>query len=171
MILGSSFIKRLDQHLKRHQVPVPHHVKLVGQSGLRFNQTKQLIDQSLKQDGHGDIVLHVGANDIGCLNEYDWIMELEEHITYIKLRYPGYNVFWSDMTPRKSYRYGNEKVMEIKRKRSQRRARRLFFREGNGVIHHPILQRYDSLIHSDGVHFTEWGQSVFWHDFCIFFDW
>ena len=171
MILGSSFIRRLDQHLKRHQVPVPPHVKLVGQSGLRLNQTKHLIDQYLKQDGYGDIVLHVGANDVGCLNEYDWIMELEEHIMYIKLRYPDYRVFWSDMTPRKSYRYGSKKVMEIKRKRSQRRARRLFFREGNGVIHHPVLQRNDSLIHSDGVHFTELGQSVFWHDFCTFFEW
>ena len=168
-MVGSSLIKRLDNFLKRRNEPLPPTVRLKGQSGLTLQGLRKLLEESLSRDGEGNIVLHVGANDIGNLTEKNWILELEIHLRFLKMRYPKYKIFWSDMTPRSNWRGKIVGKMETKRKRSNIRARKLFFKLGDGVVHHPELQENASLLHSDGIHFNNDGQISFWNDFKSFF--
>ena len=164
-------MKRLKGHLNANKIALPPAVRLKGKSGLTLERLQRLVDKELRPNGHGNVVLHVGANDIGTLTEGDWIDELTEKVAYIRARYPHYNLFWSDMTPRLNWRDEDPKKMEIKRKRSQRRARKVFFRDAHGVIRHPDLQLDLTLLNVDGVHFDFEGQVVFWNDFKNYFGW
>ena len=145
-------------------------VRLLGYPGLKLKELRAKLDEELPRNGTGNVVLHLGGNDIGAMKEKAWKLELEIHLAFIKVQFPGYNVFWSDMTPRGDWRGKNAVQMEKKRKRSNIRARNLFYEEGDGVIHHPILQTDPSMLDDDIIHYSPWGGLTFWNDFANFFN-
>ena len=145
-------------------------MRLLGYPGLKLNGLRARLDEELPRRGTGNVVLHLGGNDIGYMNEKAWKLELETNLAYIKAQFPRYNVFWSDMTPRGDWRGKNVVKMEKKRKRSNIRARKLFYAEGDGVIRHPSLQTDPSMLDDDLVHYSPWGNITFWNDFVNFFN-
>ena len=170
MIIGSSYIRRLKQSLDKQGVPIPPNVRLHGFGGLTMSRLRAKLDKKLSRQGQGNLVLHLGGNDIGSCEELVWIEELREQFWYIKASFPGYNVFWSDMTPRTNWLDKNVQQMEKKRKRANIRARKLFYKEGNGVIRHPEMQSDPSMLDDDGVHYSPWGHVMFWGDFRAYFN-
>ena len=160
----AKFAKRVGREI---HLPLPARIR--GVSGLTLGGTRGLVDACLNQKGKGHLILHVGANDIGLLSSYSWLRELEAVVFYIRARFPGYKIYWSDMLPRRVWRHGNKRQEEKKRRRLQRRARRLFLSEGGGVIRHPLLTRDDDLISDDGVHLGLIGQEILIRDFSMFF--
>ena len=158
------FCGRVDRDL---HLPLPTRMK--GVSGLTLGGTRNILDTTLKPKGKGFLLLHVGANDIGSMSSYNWLRELESLVYYARARYPDYKLLWSDMLPRRRWRYGCKYQAETKRRRLQRRARKLFLREEGGVIRHPLLTKDDELISSDGVHLGLIGQEVLIQDVCSYF--
>ena len=127
VIAGSSLIVRLARYLQTPKevfhLPLP--VTFIGKSGLRIAQLRPLLDQEMSPPP-ALLVLHLGSNDIGRLNSWQWIHELEVNITYLRARYPATKLIWSDMLPRATWWYGNSpEGAEKARRRNQRRARLL----------------------------------------------
>ena len=169
--MGSSLVVRLERYLAHENIRTPQRTRFVGKPGLTFGGLKELLDAALSLEGTGRVILHVGANDIGRLDDYSWFKELEAAFFYLKVRYPGYSAFWSDMLPRANWRYRSHYLCEKKRRRLWRRARGLFYTEGEGVIRHPELcsANYWDLISNDGVHLSDIGNQAFWNDFQILY--
>ena len=145
-------------------------VRFYGVPGLRLSSARRLVDSSLHIKGKGYVILHLGANDIGAISDQDWLLELETLLYYIRARYEGYTPLWSDMLPRKQWRYLAKKDAEERRRRLQRRARKLFFTEGGNVVRHPLLTQNDDLVSEDNVHLGLTGQEIFIIDFANFFN-
>ena len=148
-------------------LPLP--VRLIGKSGLTMGRTRKLLDNSLEPKGKGILILHVGANNIGLVDDLSWLDNLEELVLYIKARFPGYRLVWSDMLKRTNWRYTDPKDGNKRRKRLQRRARKLFFKEGGSVLRHPILSSSEDHLAQDGVHLNLLGQEMFIQDITGFF--
>ena len=171
VIVGSSYIERLDAFIKERDLAIPDNVRLVGRSGLTLARVRPLLEEEISKGGHGTIVVHAGANDIGNgTKEKNWILEVEALLRFSKLHFKNYKMVWSDMTPRTNWRKQKTVKMEKKRKRSNKRARKFFYELGHGVISHQEIQVNPELIHSDGVHLSDEGQIVFWNDFKRFFN-
>ena len=100
VIAGSSLIVRLARYLQTPKevfhLPLP--VTFIGKSGLRIAQLRPLLDQEMSPPP-ALLVLHLGANDIGRLNSWQWIQELEASVTNLQARYPATKLIWSDMLP------------------------------------------------------------------------
>ena len=64
-MVGSSYVSRLDAFIKEQGLAIPDNVCLVGKPGLILDHVKSLLEKESSKGGHGNIVLHVGANDIG----------------------------------------------------------------------------------------------------------
>ena len=95
---------------RESHLPLP--ARFVGAPGLRLSGSRQLIDSALDVKGKGSIILHIGANDIGAIRDSDWLIELETIFYYLKARYPDYTPIWSDMLPRRKWRYLPKKDAE-----------------------------------------------------------
>ena len=163
MIAGSSLIVRLERYLQTQkevfQLPLP--VTFISKAGLRIAQLRPLLDQAMSPPPEL-LVLHLGANDIGRLNSWQWFQELEVSITYLRARYPATTLIWSDMLPRATWRYGNgPEGAEKARRRNQRRARLLVSREQGAIIRHPLIKADAQCLLGDGVHLTDFGLEHF----------
>ena len=161
--MGSSLIKRLHDYVQRFRegfgLPLP--VKLIGQSGLQLHQVRPLIDREIGDCQPAYLVLHVGANDIGRLGSREWNKEFHILILYLRARYAGTTLIFSEMLPRTAWRYASQSVAENIRKREQRRARQLMYREQGGVISHANITADSRCLLGDGVHLSEQGQALF----------
>lgn len=107
LILGSSIVRRLERDLvqwgRTLRLPLP--VRFAGQSGLQFSGLRTLLECAIEGPPPAYLVQHVGANDIGRINTIEWAQELQLWLTYIGARYPTTRVVWSDMLPRRAWRY------------------------------------------------------------------
>lgn len=121
-----------------------------------------LIQHAIPQDHPHYIVLHFGANDIGRIDASQWHKALRATVATLQAKYPQSVLIYSDMLPRKTWRYGPSSVAaNSARKRFQRRARGIFFKAGGSVIRHPRLEHNLGLLAPDGVHLTEAGLETF----------
>ena len=106
------------------------------------------------------MLFHVGANDIGKVSSWEWRRSLEEAVYFLKASYPHIVVVWSDMLPRRAWRYLPGCVADKTRKRLQCMARRLVREERGRVCHHdPLLFR--ETLSEDGVHLSRVGLDMF----------
>lgn len=164
MIVGSSLISRLAKFVRDErrvwQLPIP--VELFGKPGLRLSELRTLLDVWIRDVTPVVLVVHAGANDIGALNTLEWFRELEVVVLYLRARWPATRLVWSDMLPRTSWRFCTSRTgAENSRRRSQRRARYLFFQEGGAVIRHPSIRGTPTHLATDGVHLNRAGQINF----------
>ncbi|XP_070203913.1 uncharacterized protein [Littorina saxatilis] len=160
LILGSSIVRRLERDLvqwgRTLRLPLP--VRFAGQSGLQFSGLRTLLEGAIEGPPPAYLVLHVGANDIGRLNTVEWAQELQLWLAYIGARYPTTRVVWSDMLPRRTWRYSVDPAgAERARKRGTRRARHLVAGERGWFIKHPRIVADDACLAADGVHLSSWG--------------
>ena len=150
----------MEQQKETWSLPLP--TFLFGRPGMCIGHLRPTLDKVLKDCTPTYLVLHVGANDIGRLDEYNWSREFELSVLYVKARWPTIQLLWSDMIPRLVWRHcqsnqGGEKA----RRRNQRRARAIILREGGKVIRHPSIQADPAHLLSDGVHLSHEGQALF----------
>jgi lysophospholipase L1-like esterase len=160
LVVGSSLITRLKSFARRRdlvwQLPIP--VELRGRPGLRLRQLRPLLEATIVHTVPAYLVLHLGANDIGDLRTKEWIKELEIAILFIRAKWPGTIIIWSDMLPRQQWRYCRSvSGAENARKRNQRRAHGLVQEEGGVAIKHEALEA-DPDLAPDGVHLSDEGQ-------------
>ena len=144
-------------------VPLP--VRLIGLSGMKLQDVRNVVDQFVSVDHVPScIVLHVGANDIGMLNMFTWLSELDCVLSYLNARFPHSILVWSEMLPRFYYRHAfSVRAAEKSRIRNQRRARYLISQVGGCVIPHTRILRHSSFL-TDGVHLTKKGMTIFIED-------
>lgn len=166
LIAGSSFITRLESYLqstgRNLQVPLP--TTLAGQPGLRLTGLRPLLESAISGRPPQYIILHVGANDIGYRKSCEWITELRAAIYYMRAKYRFSTIVWSDMLPRRVWRYSHPIAAEKARRRYQRRARGLVQEEGGAVIKHPMLESNLNYLAPDGVHLSAVGIEQFVQD-------
>ena len=140
-------------------VATPYPLRLLGKGGLSIGNVRKLLDPYLGSHQPAFLVLQVGGNDIGLLDLVKWRLSLEELILYLRARLPHTKIVWSDMLPRLSWRYcASQQGGENSRKKNQREARRIVFREGGTVIRHPNITLDDLY---DGVHLNVEGMKKF----------
>ena len=65
VLVGSSYVARLDAFIKGRGLAIPDNVRLVEKPGLTLDRVRPLLEKEIPKGGHGTIVVHVGANDIG----------------------------------------------------------------------------------------------------------
>ena len=108
------------------------------------------------------LIFHVGANDIG-LGPTRKVLEHLMFASYIVSKMlPNTLLAYSQMLPRKNWRYNTLRSMERSRRRINRGIRTYFFKSNAPVIKHTDLQDgHQSLYNSDGVHLSFLGNDIF----------
>ncbi|XP_070174207.1 uncharacterized protein [Littorina saxatilis] len=132
MLVGSSLITRLQQHLDRSRQDLrsPLPVLLAGQPGLGFPQAHNKLLSTIRGTPPHYLVLHVGANDIARVDQKQWLQELDELVCFIRAYYPAAILVWSDMLPRLAWRHAHTlQGAENLRRRLNRRARGRILKE------------------------------------------
>lgn len=130
LIAGSSLVTRLQSHrhtpTRRHLcVPLPY--TLVGKPGLRIKDVLALLQSSITTTHPAYIVLHVGANDIGSPDSWQWHHAVRELVAVLHSRYPASRLIFSDMLPRTNWRiFSKTGAAEATRKRYQRGKRHYY---------------------------------------------
>ncbi|XP_066475283.1 uncharacterized protein [Tiliqua scincoides] len=112
------------------------------------------------------IVIHLGENDLGQRTTLSLRLQACSDILHISQCFRGMVILWSDLLPRRVWRYAsNVKKIELARKKVNSYVRRAVLRHGGGVISHPGIS-YDvpQLFRSDGVHLSVFGNDVFLRD-------
>lgn len=92
-------------HSSHQTLLVPLPVCIVGRPGLRIAGPRSLLDSWTWGNTPKYIQPHMMANDIVCQDSYQWHMELQEAVYYLKAKYPSDILIWSDMLPRQRWRY------------------------------------------------------------------
>jgi len=108
------------------------------------------------------ILLHVAGHDIGNtrLGVLNW--QVARFLTWLSETMPNTRIIWSQILPRKNWRYSNNLVaMEKCRKRLNSSIRAYVVRNGGYYIKYPDIVANDIFIKSDGVHLTKLGNDIF----------
>jgi len=148
----------MDRRSQGLQLPLA--VRLAGQAGLSFSQARNHIINAIGDTRPSYIVLHIGANDIGRVDQKMWLLELDELVCFLRAYCPKTTLIWSDMLPRTAWRYAHSlQGAENSRIRLNRKARARIFEESGMAIRYSNID-YSCLL-SDGVHLTDRGNELF----------
>lgn len=122
-----------------------------GQGGLLIRETRDLVLDQVRQSGiPAKLVIHVGANDIMRIKSHEWRVDFESLMTFLRAFLKHSKLFWSQMLPRRHYRYEiNRGAGESCRKYLLVRARTAVYRAKAEPIKHDNISLYH--LH-DGVH-------------------
>ena len=109
------------------------------------------------------LVLHCAGNDIGQVPLGDLRYFVKAKLNYIHELFPNTKIVWSEILPRKEWRYSrNLKAMDRSRKRLNSAAATEAIRLGGGYIRYPDLKISNEILWSrDGVHLSVTGNDVF----------
>ena len=108
------------------------------------------------------LIFHVGANDIGLGSTRKVLQHLVFASYIVSKMLPYTLISFSQMLPRKHWRYYGIRAMEKSRKRINRGVRTYFFISGATVIRHTDLQDgHQALYDPDGVHLSFLGNDIF----------
>lgn len=138
-----------------------------GYAGLKFTDLKKKVMYLTRLEEAPDfLVIHCGGNDLG---DPDWpLAELIEHmsesITSLADLLPKTKLVWSQILPRKSYRYSSDlEAMERNRKRFNRAtACQIQDLGGGAYIKHPdIIRNINQFLGNDNVHLNPLGTKKF----------
>ena len=83
------------------------------------------------------VVIHCGGNDIGCVSTGSLLLHLKFALYTINKMCPGSNIVFSNILPKKEWRYfTNHRAMEDIRKRLNRGIRSYLLQHNGCYIHH-----------------------------------
>uniref|UniRef100_K1PR21 SGNH hydrolase-type esterase domain-containing protein n=1 Tax=Magallana gigas TaxID=29159 RepID=K1PR21_MAGGI len=138
-----------------------------GYAGLKFTDLKKKVMYLTRLEEAPDfLVIHCRGNDLG---DPDWpLAELIEHmsksITSLDELLPKTKLVWSQILPRKSYRYSSDlEAMKRNRKRFNRAtACQIQELRGGRYIKHPdIMRNINQFLGNDNVHLNPLGNIKF----------
>lgn len=140
-----------------------------GYAGLKFTDLKKKVIYLTRLEEAPDfLVIHCGGNDLG---DPDWplaesIEHMSESITSLADLLPKTKLVWSQILPRKSYRYSSDlEAMERNRKRFNRATACQIQDLGGAYIKHPdIIRNINQFLGNDNVHLNPLGNKKFLSD-------
>lgn len=120
------------------------------------------------------ILIHCGLNDLGKYTVFQCLRELDALMVDLKLYYPKARIVWSQLLPRKHWRFSdNIAAMEKARKRLNRYGAMAAIKSGGFYILHPELCAHpmnDEMYGVDGVHLSDLGNDIFLNQLRAGFD-
>lgn len=137
-----------------------------GYSGLKFLHLQSKLHLLREIEAAPDfLVLHAGGNDIGLkrIPLHELIEIVCDHLDIIKQRFPNSVLVWSQILPRKTWRYSQDvAAMNRSRVRVNRAAALKVLALGGCYIKYPdLLKDINEFLRPDGVHLTELGYKLF----------
>lgn len=140
-----------------------------GYSGLKFLHLKSKLHLLREIKAAPDfLVMHAGGNDIGLkrIPLYELIEIACDHLEIIKQRFPNSVLVWSQILPRKTWRYSQDvEAMTRSRVRVNRAVALKVLALGGCYIKYPdLLKDINLFLRPDGVHLTELGYKPFLHN-------
>lgn len=169
-IVGSSIIKRASWEARTHPGGLNLSFRRIdidiwwnGKGGMLSSMLRKHINSMLLQESSPHFLLiHVGANDLGNLSLLDLRHNLDEILQCVQTDLPSTRIIWSQMLPRLKWRYSQDKkAMQKGRYRVNNKISSLVLKSGGYYLRHPGILRVPKFFDDDGVHLSEFAQSVF----------
>ena len=170
-ILGSSIILHAEKHSKSrftgHNLGLQvlgYSVLWAGISGMRWDELVPIVHSMTNCFGIPKMVLiHCGGNDIGIDPCGKLLFHLKFAVYVISKMLPGSMIAYSNILPRRTWRYSNNTdAMERTRKRLNRGLRTYLLQNNSCAIAHPDFDdSYSALYDDDGVHLSFIGKDIF----------
>lgn len=140
-----------------------------GYAGLKFTDLKKKVMYLTRLEEAPDfLVIHCGGNDLGDWSLAELIEYMSQSITSLAELLPKTKLVWSQILPRKSYRYSSDlEAMERNRKRFNRAMQQhVKYRTwGGAYIKHPdIIRNINQFLGNDNVHLNPLGNNKFLSD-------
>ena len=109
------------------------------------------------------VLIHCGGNDIGIDPCGKLLFHLKFAVYVISKMLPGSMIAYSNILPRRTWRYSNNTdAMERTRKRLNRGLRTYLLQNNSYAIAHPDFDdSYSALYDDDGVHLSFIGKDIF----------
>ena len=171
LILGSSIILHAEKHIKSrftgHKLGLQvlgYSVLLGDISGMRWDELVPTVHSMTNCFGIPKMVLiHCGGNDIGIDPCGKLLFNLKFAVYVISKMLPGSMIVYSNILPRRTWRYSNNTdAMERTRKRLNRGLRTYLLQNNSYAIAHPYFDdSYSALYDDDGVHLSFIGKDIF----------
>lgn len=134
-----------------------------GYSGMKIWQLRPKIEiMATYEHAPAILIIHCAGNDIGRRPVGDLRRILKSEITKIQSILPQTIIVWSQILPRKSWRYSNDlNAMNRSRLRLNSAAAVCTTNMGGGYIRYPDLKlSSESLWANDGVHLSDLGNDL-----------
>jgi len=135
-----------------------------GYSGITLLNLRRKLKVLFKVGDEPTFVLiHCGGNDIGLSSLHVLRYCVDNILHDIHRHWPFAKVIWSEILPRRVWRYSNNAVaMDRVRQRLNNYAATKVCRAGGSYIKHADLRSVDNqLFGSDGIHLTALGNDIF----------
>ena len=148
----------LNLHLKNVEI------EWQGYAGMTLKQVTHVLSFLLSSRNTPHYLLvHCGANDIGKLSTRDIMAEFDKLLQFTSQQMPKTKMIWSQMLPRKVWRYSNNnKAMEAAHRRVNSYIANRTLKSGGYYMKHPDLHLHNApFFASDWVHLTEMGSDLF----------
>lgn len=108
------------------------------------------------------IIIHCGGNDIGKIPLWELRTFLQEVFSGLVKLLPQARIIWSQILPRKTWRYSVDNVAMRKcRVRINSAAAKLVLHYEGAYFRHPDITDSPSLFANDGVHLSVIGNNIF----------
>jgi hypothetical protein len=129
------------------------------QSGMRLCHFIETIHYMNDRYPKPDLlIIHCGGNDIGLKPIMEIIMEGKTLYKELKVMLPYTRLIWSQILPRKSWRYiENVVVADKNRKRINSSLSTFFIKQGGRTIKYPDITNVQNMFKSDGTHLSVLG--------------
>jgi len=168
--VGDSLVKRAGVYAataKQDQLgQTRYNIVWSGSSGMRWCNLLHTLQFLMLSHGHPKaIILHLGGNDIHSIVQKELMQAMHDDLDYIFSVFTESVFVWCDILPRLAWRNNNHsspKTLNIKRKRINRAARKIFMSCRSGLIISPPIQWHmPELFLEDGVHLSEFGNLIY----------
>jgi lysophospholipase L1-like esterase len=140
------------------------HIWWQGYAGLNLHQLKKKLLMLNQYEQSPDLmVIHCGGNDLGTVDLYNLLNNVKTQILSLKTNFPNSTLVWSQILPRKNWRYSNDcQAMERSRKKLNRVAATTVLKLNGCYLKHPdLLQDISKFLMPDGVHLNQLGNAIF----------
>eukprot|EP00105_Crassostrea_gigas_P009786 XP_011424869.1 PREDICTED: uncharacterized protein LOC105326498 isoform X2 [Crassostrea gigas] len=140
-----------------------------GKGGMIWTDMYKKIKTLLKvNDKPQYLIMHCAANDMGKTKLKELIENVNTTLGKIQLLLPDTNIIWSQLLPRRKWRYSedvnamNKSLIRLKCSIAAK-----LVRNGGGYIEYPDIKPNDELLFDrDGVHLSEKGTEIFLNTIC-----
>lgn len=133
-----------------------------GRGGMKASQLRgQILTMLQYEDPPQYLLIHVGANDIGETRTDDLREYLKNVVTDMSDTLSNTQIIWSQMLPRKQWRYSLDNVaMEKSRYRVNNSVASYNLKIGGLYIRYPEIHKNCNLFKPDGVHLKPVGCQI-----------
>ncbi|XP_054845357.1 zinc finger protein 318-like isoform X2 [Eublepharis macularius] len=141
-------------------------IKWIGVEGMLWNSLVPTVLHHATKSGPPDaLVIQLGENDLGTRSGLDLSRSIMDDLGSLLGRYPGMQLFWSDLLERRTWHGAVcPNKVDLARRKVARSVARFVEASGGFVIYHPdITFKLEALFQPDGVHLSSWGQDIWLH--------